>query len=437
MRLPRAALQIIPEVTVLEPAQPAGSRLRIGFKEFVLLTAAMMASQAIAIDAMLPALPTIAHALGLVHENRAQFIIYAYMAGLGCGQLVWGVLSDRYGRRPILLSGLALYTVAALLCSTTGSFTALLAWRFTHGAAASAVVVARSAIRDLYSGTRMARVMSLTFIVFLLSPVIAPSLGQLVLLVAPWRYLFGLIGGFAALVWVWLLLRLPETLHPEYRRSLDRARIGQALRLVLGHRAAVCYTLAAACVSGAMLAYLGMVQQIFADLFHRAALMPTVFALCAVAMGAASYFNSRLVERLGMRLISHTGLLLLTGFATLHCLLAAMGGERLGLFIVLQSVSLACIGLTFANFGTLAMEPMGPVAGIAASMQGFISTLGGAMLGALIGRQFNGSIMPLVIGTAVCGLAAIGFVLLAERGRLFRGGHASLRYGAASQVEPL
>jgi DHA1 family bicyclomycin/chloramphenicol resistance-like MFS transporter len=417
-----------------DPA-PAGSRLRIGFNEFVLLTAAMMACQAIAIDAMLPALPTIAHSLGVLQENRAQFVVYAYMAGLGCGQLVWGMLSDRYGRRPILLTGLALYTVAALLCSTTGSFTALLIWRFIHGVAAAAAVVARSTIRDLYSGARMARVMSLTFIVFLLSPVIAPSLGQLVLLAAPWRYLFGMIGGFAAIVWVWLLLRLPETLHAEYRRALDRERIAQALRLVFGHPAAMCYTLAAACVSGSLLSYLGMVQQIFSDIFHKPALMPTVFALCAVAMGAASYFNSRLVERLGMRLISHSGLLALTIVASLHSVLASFGDESLVLFVVLQSLTLACIGLTFANFGTLAMEPMGPVAGVAASLQGFISTLGGATLGALIGRQFNGTILPLVIGAALCGAGGIGFVLLAERGRLFRGSHAAIRYGA-TPAEP-
>jgi len=422
-----------------ESASPAGPRLRIRFGEFVALSAAMMACQAIAIDAMLPALPTIARGLGLHDPNRAQFVVYAYMAGLGCGQLFWGMFSDRYGRRRILLIGLGLYVLAALLCSSTRSFDALLGWRFTHGVAAAAVVVARSVIRDLYSGARMARVMSLTFIVFLLSPVIAPSLGQLVLLVAPWRYLFVLIGGVSAAVWVWLLLRLPETLHPEYRLRLDLVRIRHAMRLVFGNRSAMCYTLAAACVSGSLLSYLGMVQQIFGEIFHRPQLMPTVFALCAGAMGAASYFNSRLVERLGMRLLSQAGLLLLTAAAALHALLAALGFEGLGVFIVMQSVTLACIGLTFANFGTLAMEPMGAVAGIAASLQGFISTLGAAMLGALIGRQFHGTTLPLSLGSSVCGAAAIALVLIAERGRLFRRLHAAVRYGAgvASPIEPL
>src|SRR5665213_3096040 len=165
-------------------APPHAALNRIGFREFLVLSAAMLACQAIAIDAMLPALPTIARALGLTDENHSQWIVTAYMAGLGCGQLFWGTLSDRFGRRAILLTGLALYVVAAFLSGLTTSFTALLGWRFAHGLAGASVVVARSVIRDLYSGHRMARVMSLTFIVFLMSPVLAPSLGQLLLLLA-------------------------------------------------------------------------------------------------------------------------------------------------------------------------------------------------------------------------------------------------------------
>jgi MFS transporter, DHA1 family, multidrug resistance protein len=164
---------------------PDRVRAQIGFTEFVALVAAMMATQAIAIDAMLPAFPIIVRALHVANENHGQWILTAYMVGLGCGQLIWGVMSDRFGRRPVLLCGLGVYVVAALLCGLTNSFHALLVWRFIHGMAAASVTVSRSVIRDLYSGRHMARVMSLTFVVFLMVPILAPSLGQMVLAFAP------------------------------------------------------------------------------------------------------------------------------------------------------------------------------------------------------------------------------------------------------------
>src|SRR5712664_1065331 len=176
---------------------------KIGFVEFVVLAAATMSTQAIAIDAMLPAFPVIVRALNVANENHIQWIVTAYMAGLGCGQLFWGLMSDRFGRRPILTGGLGLYVAAALLCGLTGSFHALLAWRFVHGLAAASVTVSRSVIRDLYSGRHMARVMSLTFVVFLIVPTLAPSLGPLILLVAPWRAIFIACSVFAAIVWLW------------------------------------------------------------------------------------------------------------------------------------------------------------------------------------------------------------------------------------------
>jgi DHA1 family bicyclomycin/chloramphenicol resistance-like MFS transporter len=406
----------------MKDSNPAHSGTgKIGFNEFLLLVAAMMACQALAIDAMLPALTTIAQSLGLANPSRAQLVVFAYVAGLACGQLVWGLLSDRFGRRRILLIGLGVYALAAAGCGLTRSFTALLVLRFVHGAAAASLVVARSMVRDLYSGNQMARIMSLTFMVFLISPVVAPSLGQALLSFAPWRGLFVMVGGFAGLIWIWMLLRLPETLHPEYRLRLDPAHIRHALFLVLGDRAALGYTLATACIIGALLAYVGTVQQTFAQIFLRPALMPTAFAMSAAMMAVASYFNSRRVARHGMRNISHFGLLALLAVAATHVLVSALGLDRLPVFILLQSLELACVGLTVANFGTLAMESMGSVAGLAASLQGFISSLGAALLGAWVGQLFNGSTLPLALGTTVCALGALVFVLWAERGRLFHG----------------
>ncbi len=397
----------------------------IGFLEFVVLAAATMSTQAIAIDAMLPAFPTIVGALNIADPNHGQWIVTAYMTGMGLGQLFWGMLSDRFGRRPILLGGLMLYVIAALLCSLSGSFPALLAWRFVHGLAAACVTVTRSVVRDLYSGRQMARVMSLTFVVFLTVPILAPSLGQLILFVAPWRYIFVVFAVFAAMVAVWGFWRLPETLHPEYRMTLTRKHVLNAAKLVLGTRASIFYTLAMMVMFGTIMAYVGMVAQIFSEVFHRPKLMPSMFALCAIFMGMAAYLNSRMVERLGMRLISHSALLVFIAVTGLHVLIAMLGVEQIWSFVVLQSLTMAAFSLSVSNFGAMAMEPMGAIAGIAASLQGFISTFSGALVGILIGEQFNGTTVPLAAGALCCGLASLGFVLLAEKGRLFRAHHSS------------
>ncbi len=408
----------------MQTPSPLQIKRTIGFTEFLVLVAAMMACQALAVDAMLPAFPIIAQELGLDDENWAQWIVTAYMIGLGFGQLFWGVISDRFGRRPVLLTGLALYGVAALLAGVSDSFTELLGWRFLHGIAAASMVVSRSVVRDLYEGRQMARVMSLTFIVFIMVPIIAPSIGQLVLFVAPWRYLFVMFSVFAAVVWIWVLLRLPETLHPEYRLTLSVDHVIHAARRVLFDRASLLYTLSMTMVFGSILAYVGMVQQIFAEVFRHPELMPTMFALCAAAMGVTSFINAKIVERIGMRIVSQIGLLLFIVITSLHVLVVVLGLEGLATFVALQALTMACVGLMVANFGTMAMEPMGSVAGIAASLQGFVSTTGAALVGALIGRQFHGSTLPLVAGALSCGLLALVFVLFAEKGRLFQPHHA-------------
>ncbi len=416
-----------------ETAAPAAAA-RMKFAEFVVLIAAMMAAQAIAVDAMLPAFPVIADALHVSNENQVQWILTFYISGMGCGQLVWGMLSDRFGRRPVLLGGLTLYVLAALLCGVAGSFHALLAWRFVHGLAAASVTVSRSVIRDLYSGRHMARVMSLTFVVFLTVPVLAPGLGQLILLMAPWRAIFIACGVYAAIVWLWAMLRLKETLHPEYRLTLTRSHVAAAVRLVLGNRTSLCYTLALAVMFGSILAYVGMVAQIFSDVFHRAALMPIMFALCAVTMGFAAFMNSHFVERLGMRLISHTALLIFIGITALHVVVAALGWEHLWSFVMFQAVTMAFFSLSVSNFGAMAMDPIGEVAGIGASLQGFIQSFGGALVGAAIGRLFNGSTVPLAGGALACGLTALVFVLLAEKGRLFESHHTASVTGSADRA---
>jgi DHA1 family bicyclomycin/chloramphenicol resistance-like MFS transporter len=412
----------------LAPVTPAKT---VGFREFVALVAALMACQALAIDTMLPALPTIANALGVTDQNHGQWIVTVYMVGLGCGQFFWGLLSDRFGRRTILLIGIAVYMIAALACALSTSFASLLALRFVHGLAAASVVVARSMVRDLYSGRQMARVMSLTFIVFLMAPIVAPSLGQLILLVGTWRELFVIFSVFAVAVWTWMFLRMPETLHPEYRLTLDVAPILSACTRVLTDRRSICYAVAVGTTFGSVIAYVSMAQQIFDQVFHRAALMPMLFAIGAAGMAVASFVNARIVGRVGMRRVSQWGLLVFIVVTVAHTVCAYLGFETLVSFELFQVATLACMGVTGSNFGAMAMEPMGSIAGIAAALQGFISTVGGAAVAALIGRYFNGSALPLAAGSAACGLVTMALVLLAERGQLFRPHHAGAEADAS------
>jgi MFS transporter, DHA1 family, multidrug resistance protein len=393
-------------------------------REFLFLIAAMMSCQALAVDVMLPALPSIATALSVTNANHMQWVITAYTAGLGLGQLFWGALADRFGRRPVLLTGLAAYVLAAALSGLATSFAALLTWRFVHGLAGSSMVVSRSVVRDAYEGRQMARVMSLTFIVFLMVPILAPSLGQLLLLVAHWRLLFITFTIFGTAIFLWVLLRLPETLHPEYRYTLTAGHIASAARSVLTDRASVWYTFSQAVVFGSVLAYVSTMPQVYQTVFGRPALMPAMFALSAIAMACSSFTNSRIVGRFGMRRVSQTGIILFICFTSLHVLVVSTTGESIVSFVLLQSLTLASIGFVNANFGAMAMENMGAVAGIAASLQGSVGSVGGALIGAAIGYCFNGTTLPFVAGVTLCGLTALLCVLIAERGRLFRPHHA-------------
>jgi MFS transporter, DHA1 family, multidrug resistance protein len=391
----------------------------------VVLAAAVMSTQGIAIDAMLPALPSILGELHVAHQNDGQWVVSAYLIGIGVGYLFWGMISDRFGRRPILLGGLALYIASSALCAWALSFEAFLLLRAVEGLAAASAVVMRSVIRDLYSGRHMARVMSLTIVVILIVPVIAPGLGQLLLLAASWRAMFLAIGGLAALVWTWVWLRLPETLHPEYRLPLNAAHVRDAVWRVVGTRVSLWYTLATTAVMGSLIAYIGMVEQIFADIFHRPSLMPILFAVCATAMAGASLLNSRIVERFGMRRISHGAMLLFIGVAAVHVLVVILHRESLWTFVLLQAATLAAFSLAASNFGAMAMEPLGSIAGTGASLQGFISTSAGAVVGSAIGRHFNGSILVVPLSTLRCGLLGLVCILIAEKGRLFRPQHAA------------
>jgi DHA1 family bicyclomycin/chloramphenicol resistance-like MFS transporter len=395
------------------------ARSRLGQRESVVLLAALMALNAIGIDAMLPALPAIARQFRVASENDQQLVIILYMLGFGVGQLFWGPLGDRFGRRPMLVTGLSLYALLALGCGFATSFTWLLAGRVAMGAvAASTRVLVIAMVRDLFEGEAMARVMSLVFMIFMVVPVVAPSLGQAVLAFAPWQAIFIVLAIYALGILGWAFVRLPETLHPEDQRSLDPSVILQGVRLVVQDRLAIGYTLAGTALFGALSAYVATMQQITADVFHAAQLVPLVFAACAAPMSAAAFTNSRIVGRFGLRRVGHVGLIALVAVGALHWALAVAGQESLGLFIVLQGVALVAFALCSSNFGALAMTNMGHLAGTASSVQGVISTVGGALIGLVIGRAFDGTVVPYVAGLTLTACAALVIVAVTERGRL-------------------
>jgi MFS transporter, DHA1 family, multidrug resistance protein len=391
------------------------------FAEFVAMMAASMALQAVAIDAMLPALGEIGRDFAVSNANQLQWIITAFMMGMGSGQLICGPLSDRFGRKPVLLTGLVLYVVLSLLAMLATSLAVLLTTRVIQGfVVAAASVVARSIVRDKFSGSTMARVSSTIFIVFLIVPMVAPALGQLLLLFVSWRGIFAFFAVCGLLVSVWIFTRLPETLRRENRQPLTAAHLAQAAWFVVSQPASILYTVASTVLFGSLLAYVSTVPQIFAGAFHRPGLMAITFAFCAAAMGAASYLNTRIVERVGMHRIAHWALTTFVVISGSHALIAYFLNEGVITFTLLQAATMACFGLSVANCNAIAMQPMGKIAGSAASVQGVISTVGGAAIAAIIGQQWSGSVFFLPAGAFICGLVAFGSVLLAERSRMFR-----------------
>lgn len=391
-----------------------------GFIEFVCLIALMMAVSALSIDAMLPALPDIGQALNVQSANTRQWVVTAFLLGFGAAQIVYGPLADRFGRKPVLMVSVAIFVVFSVAAMFAPTFETLILARIGQGLGAAATrVLAVSIVRDRYSGRQMARVMSLSFLVFLGVPILAPSIGQAVLLVAPWEAIFGVLAFAGVALLVWAGLRLPETLHPEDRLPIQASRIASAFRLVLTNRISMGYTLAMTAITAALFGFINSAQQIFYDVFNAPALFTTVFAVIAGGMAVASIVNARLVEKLGSRLIGHSALLGFIAMASIHALVVASGHETIWTFAVLQALTMFCFGLLAGNFGSMAMEPMGHIAGTASSVQGFVSTIVGSLAGFAIGQSFNGTVQPLTIGFTTCGLIALGCVLYAERGKLF------------------
>jgi DHA1 family bicyclomycin/chloramphenicol resistance-like MFS transporter len=406
--------------TSKEAATPA-AQFPLTIAEFVALIALLMAVTAISIDIMLPALPQIGRSLDVQSENDRQLVISFYVVGFASGQLLFGILSDRFGRRTPLLAGLALYICGTLLALFSGSFHALLLARVLQGFSAAAPrVIAVAIVRDRFEGREMARVMSFIMMVFFTVPILAPSIGETVLVVANWRAIFFLLLFAATVAALWSLLRLPETRPSQDRLPLSAYAILAGLKTILSSRQSAGYILATGFVFGFLMSYIVSAEQIFVDIYGLGSRFPLAFGAISSLMIGAAVVNASVVRTLGMRVVSHRALIGLL----LACAAAALAGypERppLIVFCLFMAAVFFCFGLIMPNFNALAMEPMGHIAGMASSIAGFYSTAAAAVFGTIVGRSFDGSVRPLMIGITVLSLATFCTVLIVERGRLAR-----------------
>ncbi|WP_404368350.1 multidrug effflux MFS transporter [Sphingomonas sp. MMS24-J45] len=389
--------------------------------EFVPLIAALMSLGALGIDTMLPALPDIARRLGVDAIRQGPLILTAFVIGLGMGQLIHGPLTDRFGRRPVLIWGLVGYIIGNLLAGLAGSFTLLLVARFASGLAiASSRVVTIALIRDCFSGRAMAQVTSLAFMVFMAVPIVAPSIGQGILLVGSWRLIFEVIAGGGVLCLIWFAARMPETLKPENRLPLSIRATLAGWRETAADRYSLGYTIAAMICQGAIFGYLSSIQPIMAQVFRQPAWLGGVFAASAGTMAAANLLNSRIVMRVGMRRISQIALVVMILSSGTGLIVGRLGDEPLLVFVVVQAITMACFGLATSNMSAMAMENMGSIAGTASSVQGFFGITFGAVIGWAIGRSFDGTTGPMHAGFLVAGVAGLTIAAIVERGRLFR-----------------
>lgn len=388
-------------------------KARPSFAEFVILVSMMMSLTALSIDAMLPALAQIGRDLNVQNANSRQLVISVLFFGLAVGQLFFGPLSDKTGRKPAIYAGFACFIAGSLVSMFAISFPMMLFGRLLQGAGISAPrTVTLALVRDQYEGRAMARVMSFVMTVFILVPMIAPTMGQAILLFSGWRTIFGSFVLLTLITFLWFALRMPETLAPEKRAPFSWRRIITTTREIIRIRPAIGYTVTAGFVSGAFIGYLNSSQQIFQEQYALGELFPLFFAIIALSVGLASLLNARLVIRIGMRSLVRGSLITILGLSSVALViaLATAGHPPLWLLMAYLMMSLFCIGILFGNMNSLAMEPLGNIAGIGAAVVGALSTLISVMLGTVIGQNYNGTVLPVVAGLAI--LAGLSLVVV-------------------------
>jgi DHA1 family bicyclomycin/chloramphenicol resistance-like MFS transporter len=391
-----------------------------GQNEFVAIVAVLMAVESFALDIMLPALPNIGAAFRVADPNDRSLVLTLFLVGFGLPQIVFGPLSDHVGRRPPLLIGLAVYVAAALAAPLAGNFAMLLALRFVQGVAAAAIrVCVFSAVRDRFEGAAMSKVISLAMSILLLVPLLMPGVGQIILLAGPWQVIFVVMAALTAVLGGWAIFRLPETVASGNRRPLSFASVLDGFAVVIRNRTALGYGLSGTFLMGIVLALINTSQQIYVDIYGLGPLYPIAFAVMPAAAVAAFLLNSHLVAKFGMRRLAHGSMLLFFAGSVAWFAITLLGTPPLWLYLTLVVLITPLVAFGFPNTGALSMEPLGNVAGTAASIFGATQTVGGAILGWVVAQSFDGTLRPVLASLCVFGACSLLCFLVAERGRLF------------------
>ena len=373
-----------------------------------------MALTALSIDIMLPALPNIAEHFAHTNPNDRQLVVILYFAGFGVGQLFWGPVSDRFGRIPVLLLGLLIFVCGAVIALMAQSFEMLIAGRIVQGlGSASSRVTVVAIARDLFAGAQMSRVMSLIMTVFIVVPILAPVAGQGLLYIGDWQlhFIIMLAAGVIALIWAWL--RLPET-RPRHLRAPADNNLWHTLRSLLGERTSMIYMLACSLMFGCLCAFIANAQQIFGELYGLGEAFPFAFSSIALAMAAASLTNARIVIKRGTRVVCHAALTLFAVLSLLLMITVTFATPPLAVFMIWLALLFFLFSLMTPNMNAIIMEPMRDYAGLASSMLGFSTSLLAALGGWLIGKQYDGTLLPFAIGFAALSLTALVLVFVAE-----------------------
>lgn len=387
------------------------------------MMAAIFGLQAMGIDIMLPALEIIGDHYEIAKENDQQLVIFAFILGFGLPQLVFGPISDRYGRKILLQLSLVGYFITGLACMVAPSFGSLLAFRLLQGVCCAGTRVSAGAIiRDLTKGRAMASILSLVYTVFMIVPILAPAIGTAIMTIADWRWVFGSLSVFSAIIFVWIQFRLPMTLALEDRRPFSFEQISGAFKMVATHRITAGYMLASGIIFGCLFAFIGASEQVFDDVFGRGDKFYLYFAGIAGGLAVMNYFNSRFVGRFGMRRISHAVVLIFISLSLMNFLYMQFVGQNFWVFYGLFVLTFGCFGMIGANFSSLALEHMGKVAGTANAVYGFVTITLSSSLGFIVARSFDGTVRPLLIAYVLLGLTSLTIILITERGKLFEVG---------------
>jgi len=393
----------------------------IGQRELIVLIALLMSLNALCIDGMLPALDDIARELGAESGNQRQLIVGVYLLANGVGCLLPGSFADRFGRKPIIMLALAAYALFSLVVALVDNFYVLLVARGLQGLFCAGLMVAPMAIvRDQFEGDKMARTMSSVSAVFITVPVIAPSLGQSVLLFAGWRWIFVSLACLAGLAALWTWTRLPETLRREHRQAIHFSTIARNMRIALLNRAAIGYVFGSMLVMGGVFGYVNSAQQLIGEHFGAGRWFPLVFGGTAAMMAVSNLVNARIVERFGARRVSHAGVAVFIVVSLGQVWAAIYRDGQLAWFLPLMAMNLALLGFLGANFGSIAMQPFARIAGAASSVQTFLRMFGAAVVGIVIGQSYDGTARPFAYALLISSSLALLLVLFSQNGRLFR-----------------